>query len=232
MYEFIFSIIMILLYYLIPFILVLIIYKYIRKNNNKRYFRNNVVFLENNLNSTFVNKYQDVSLDKLQRFNTDNIDLLKDYFYNLFLQFENAYNNLDYNKMKMLSTKELFYNYYTGINLNLKGNKKRVIENIQKEDVILFELDSSSIKQVATLMIKISYNTYMVNKDNMVVNGNKSEVVTEKFEVSFRKDFGKNQIIKCPNCSANISGSICEYCHTQIDNIEFKINSIKKIVEK
>lgn len=226
---------MILLSYLIPFFLIKIIFYSVRKNKSQNYFKNNIVNYSNSAfttNISLLDRYKDVSSDKLSRFNTDDIEVLKDYFYDLFLKFEIAYSNLDYNTMKYVSTKEVFHNYYVGINLNLKAGKRRIIENIKKNDVILFELDSSSIKQVATIMVDISYNNYVVDKENNIISGSRDNVITEKFEVSFRKDFGKNQITKCPNCGANITSSICDYCHTQVDNIEFRISSIKKIVEK
>ena len=57
-------------------------------------------------------------------FNTDNINSLKDYFFDIFLKLESVHNNLDYNMMTMLSAKKMFQNYYNGISLNLKGRSK------------------------------------------------------------------------------------------------------------
>ena len=35
----------------------------------------------------------------------------------------------------------------------------------------------------------------------------------------------------CPNCGAALTGSKCDYCNSKIKDIEFKISSIKKIVD-
>jgi len=208
----------------------------IRRKKNRTYFKNNVILNKTNKNqgsnkSKYPDKYEDVSKDKLSRFNTDDINALKDLFYNIFLEFENAYNNLDYNIMKLLSTRELYNNYYTGISLDLKTGKKRIINDIEKKKVIVFELDSTSIKQTARVMIEISYINYMIDKKGKVISGNRHNKITERFEVTFRKEFERKETTKCYNCGAFIEGNKCVYCRTPVRNSEFKISSIKKIID-
>ena len=48
----------------------------------------------------------------------------------------------------------------------------------------------------------------------------------------FRKDFEREDIIKCPNCGAEIIGNKCNFCRSVVKNIEFKISSIRKIIEE
>ncbi len=129
----------------------------IKRKNNRNYFKNNIIVNKKiETNAGKVNKYQrtynDVSKEALQRFNTDDINSLKEYFYDMFLKFETAYNNLDYNMMKILSTKQLFQNYYTGMSLDLKVGKKKIISDIKKKKVIIFELDSTVAKQIASVI--------------------------------------------------------------------------------
>ena len=176
--------------------------------------------------------YNDVSKEALQKFNTDDINSLKDYFYGMFLEFENAYNNLDYNMMKILSTKQLFQNYYTGMSLDLKIGKKKIISDIEKKKVIIFELDSTIAKQIASVMIEISYFNYTIDKNGYVISGSRNQKITEKFEVMFRKDFERKDITECPNCGAEIIGNKCNFCRSTVKNVEFKISSIKKIVDE
>lgn len=209
----------------------------IKRKNNRNYFKNNIIVNKKiETNGGKVNKYQrtynDVSKEALQRFNTDDINSLKEYFYDMFLKFETAYNNLDYNMMKILSTKQLFQNYYTGMSLDLKVGKKKIISGIEKKKVIIFELDSTVAKQIASVMIEISYLNYTIDKNGYVVNGNRNQKITEKFEVMFRKDFEKKDVIECPNCGAEIIGNKCSFCRSTIKNIEFKISSIKRIVDE
>lgn len=209
----------------------------IKRKSNRNYFKNNIIInekLETKTGKGNKNQrpYNDVSKNDLAKFNTNDIDSLKEYFYGIFLDFENAYNNLDYNMMKILSTKQLYQNYYTGMSLDLKVGKKKIISDIERKKVILFELDSTIAKQIASLMIEISYYNYTIDKNGYVVSGSRNQKITEKFEVIFRKDFERKDITKCPNCGAEIVGNRCSFCRSTIKNIKFKISSIKKIVEK
>lgn len=213
-----------------------LIRNYIKRKINRNYFKNNIIVnkkieTKTGKGNKYQRTYNDVSKGDLQKFNTDNIDSLKEYFYGMFLDFENAYNNLDYNMMKILSTKQLYQNYYTGISLDLKVGKKKIISDIEKNKVIIFELDSTVAKQIASLMIEISYFNYTIDKNGYVVNGSRDQKITENFEVTFRKDFERKDITKCPNCGAEIIGNKCNFCRSTIKNVEFKISSIKKIVD-
>ena len=218
------------------FIIKIIVNAY-RRCKNHIFFKNNVVrntpTIEQLGNNRNINKnvYKDVSKIKLEMFNTDNLDVLKDYVYNIFLRFENAYNNLDYNEMKILTTKQLFQNYYTGITLDLRVGQKKIINNIERKNIIIYEIDSTIAKQTLSAMIEISYLTYTINSKGYIISGNRDNKVTEKFEVTYRKDFEKNDIVKCPNCGATITGNKCDYCRTTIKTVDFKISSIKKIID-
>ena len=213
-----------------------------RRKKVHDFFKNNVIYNQENTvcnrmtvrgkSNKYKRIYNDVTRDKLIKFNTDNINELKKYFYEKFVQFEQAYNSLDYNTMKILSTKQLYNNYYTGITLDLRAGKKRVITDIENKKVILFELDSTTIKQVASLMVEISYFNYTLDKNGYIISGSRENKITEKFEVEFRKDFERKDVLTCPSCGAKVVGNKCDYCRNPIKNVDFKISSIKKIIEE
>ncbi len=177
-------------------------------------------------------RYVDVTPEKLKEFNTDDVEGFKNHLYDIFYKFEQAYNNLDYDTMKFLSSQQLYQNYYMGISLDLKLGKKRIIENIQKNKVILYEIDSTIAKQSAALMIEISYINYMVDKNGQIISGYRETPITEKFEVEFRKYFNPHDVVKCKNCGAVVEGNTCQYCRTKVQTEEFRICSIRKIIEK
>lgn len=196
---------------------------------NRKFFKENVVY---NYGDNKHRYYTDVTSDKLEMFKVNDINVLKDFFYNMFLDFEKAYNNLDYNTMRILSTTQVFNNYYTGISLDLKAGKKRIITDIERKKVTIFGLDSTIARQTAQVMIEISYINCMVDQNGYVISGNRNKKTTERFEVTFRKIFEKETITKCPNCGAEIVGNKCEYCRSTLKNVEFKISDIKKIINK
>lgn len=212
----------------------------IRRNSTRSYFKSSVVVnsVVEEMNDAvdalrkYRRQYKDVNKNELTKFNVDNIDVLKDHFYNLFFEFEKAYNNLDYNTMNKLSTKQLYHNYHTGISLGLKAGRKRIIDNIERKNVIIYELDSTVSKQTAGVMIEVSYINYMIDKKGNVISGSRRDIITEKFDITFRKDYEKEDVTKCPNCGANIVGNVCEYCRTILNDVDFKISAIRKIIDE
>ncbi len=216
------------------FIVVNIIIDTFRRNSIIKFFKDTVVLskeLQGDSTRGKKNFYIDVSKNKLDRLNVDDIAVLKDYLYDIFYRFETAYNDLDYGNMSNLATKQLFQKYYTGITLNLKVGRKKVINNINRENVIIYEVDSTSSKQMASAMICISYISYVTNKDGSLYSGNREKPITERFEVEFRKDF-EQEVTNCPNCGAKLNGNKCDYCETVIGSNDFKISAIRRIEEK
>lgn len=228
-------IISILLFIFVWITIIRIVFRIIKQTINIAFFKKSVIkntddFFKPNKEVTFKD-FKDVDKDKLAIFDTDDINKLKDYFYEMFLNFENAYNTLDFNKMHDLLTNQLYQNYYTGLSLNMKYGEKKIVENFKKKNMLIYDIDSTSYKQVVCTIIEISYISYTTNKNGQIIKGSKEHPITEKFEVIFRKDFQKNPITKCPNCGATVINNICEYCRTTLKNEKFKIHSIRKIID-
>ena len=195
----------------------------VKMQQNMNYFANNVI---NNLQES---KYKDVSKDRLEYFHIDDIGSFKNSLYEIFEEFEKAYNSLDYNTMKQISTSQLYENYYTGMSLNITDGKKKVIDDIVRKQVVVFAIDSTTVKQIVQTLITISYISYTIDKKGYIISGSKDEKITETFEVTFKKEYTKENFQTCPNCGATVSGKKCDYCRTTIKDNEFKISSIKKV---
>lgn len=209
----------------------------VRRTNTEKFFKSSVIIPSEKKDFQDTTKgkqniYKDVPQYKLDRLNVDDIDTLKDYLFDIFYRFEMAYNNLDYNAMRVLTTKQLFQKYHTGISLNLKIGKKRVINDVKREKMTIYEVDSTSAKQVVSAMVVISYINYTLDKNGYVISGNKLTPAIERFEIEFRKDFEREELTHCPNCGAKITGNKCEYCKSTIDSNDFKICSIRRIVDR
>ena len=182
------------------------------------------------MNISYKKEYKDIDYVKLQGFDT-NISNLKMYLYDIFLKFENAYNNLDFNTMYNLCTERMYDMYHTNITLNLKFEEKKIIDQIKIEKMIVYDVFASEFKQIVYTLIKISSISYTQKTNGKIVSGSPTKPITESFEVTFIKTFKQKDKYKCPNCGASVNGSQCEYCQSKIDNSgDFRIDSIKKIV--
>ena len=235
-FMFIFYGVMIIVPIFFVFVLIRSISDSIRIANTVRFFQSSIIVPNNrkdfqDTTNGKKNIYKDVPQYKLDRLDVDDINTLKDYLFDIFYKFEMAYNNLDYNEMRVLTTKQLFQKYHTGITLNLKVGKKRVINDVKREKMTIYEVDSTSAKQVVSAMVVISYINYTLDKNGYVISGNKLTPAVERFEIEFRKDFEKEELSHCPNCGAKITGNKCEYCKSTIDSNDFKICSIRRIVD-
>ncbi len=205
----------------------------VRRTNIHDEFKKNVInTFQTSADGEVKFRHKDIKKEKLATFNTDNLEGLKDMFYNQFLQFEKAYNNLDYHTMRIVSTKQLYYNYYTGITLDLRAGDKRIIDDIERKNMIIYDLYSTQQKQEVFTEIEIEYINYVIDKKGNIKSGSRTEKIRERFEVVFRKDFEEENVRICPSCGARVVGNKCDYCRTIIDDVDFKISSIKKIVEQ
>lgn len=221
----------------IPIIMiVLVITTIAKRTNNAKFFKQNVIVSNAAVGSkAFENNYKEVSKAQLSKFGIDDINDIKNYLYEIFYNFENAYNNLDLQEMKRYSYEQLCENYITGIKLDKKLGKKKVISDITKIETLLTQLDSTKHKQMATMIITINYLNYIVDKKGDLISGDRVSHITETFEVEFRKDRDENRPLNCPNCGGKIDSDdvICDYCSSPIGSSdEFRIYSIRKIISK
>lgn len=52
-------------------------------------------------------------------------------------------------------------------------------------------------------------------------------------EIKIKQEKAKNtSYVECPNCGAEIIGNKCNFCRSTVKNIDFKISSIKRIIDK
>lgn len=212
-----------------PVSIPLIIYYLIKRSNNRKQFKNSVIRNIDYFKEIKNGKYTDIKADRLSGFDIHDLDKLKAFLYDIFVNFENAYNSLDYNTMYNLSTKKLYNMYYTNVECSIKLDEKRIIKDIDVDRMIIYDAYSSEYRQVVFAMIEISYINYVQKTNGKIISGNPNEKIKESFEVNFVKYFKDIDLFKCPNCGASIKGTTCDYCKSKVNNCEFKIDSIQKI---
>ena len=207
-----------------PFIIPFLIISQIRKNRSNNALKNNVVHQE-----SYKNILTDVSASKLAEIGVEDINVLKQYLFQIYYDFETAYNNLDYNTMAFTSTPKLYNAYHTNILLNLRCGQKKIIDQIKRKNIIVYDVLATSRKQVILAYVEVSNVSYMQDYNGKILSGT-NKPITEKFEVMFIKNYDDRDSIKCPNCGATVKGNECEYCGTAVRNSDFRIDSIRKIV--
>ncbi len=212
-----------------PIAIPILIISQLRKNKSNKNFKNNVIKMDKE-KERIKNITRDVDNSALEQLDIKDVNILKDYLYQIYLDFEKAYNDLDYNTMLNTSTNKLYNAYHTNIMLNLKCGQKKIIENITRHNMFVYDILCTNRKQVISTIIEVENSSYMLDYNGKVVSGSVTPI-REKFEVIFIKNYDNSTSVKCPNCQASVSGTKCEYCGTELRNSEFRIDSIKKVID-
>ena len=102
-------------------------------------------------------------------------------------------------------------------------------------DYIQLKITPENIEELKLTLQELTdreYISYTIDKNGYIVSGSKENKLTETFEVTFKKEYNKDNFQICPNCGATVSGKKCDYCRTTIKDNTFKISSIKKVVNE
>ena len=211
----------------------ILIYCIIRKRKNKQKFkeslinRNNGGYYFNNIKDTYI----DIDDYKLKHFDTNDLGALKNYFGNMFLEFEKAYNNVDYNTLYNICTRSLFNLYKSDLDVKTKLLQKKTIDDVNIDKIVIYNSTKNEDEHKVFIMIGIDSINYLQNSNGRVIAGNALNKIHEEFIVTFVKKLKKDEkSSRCPNCGAMINSTKCEYCKTEFKEYDFRICSINKLV--
>ena len=211
----------------------ILIYCIIRKRKKKKKFkeslinRNNGGYYFNNIKDTYI----DIDDYKLKHFDTNDLGALKNYFGNMFLEFEKAYNNVDYNTLYNICTRSLFNLYKSDLDVKTKLLQKKTIDDVNIDKMVIYNSTKNEDEHKVFIMIGIDSINYLQNSNGRVIAGNALNKIHEEFIVTFVKQLKKDEkSSRCPNCGAMINSTKCEYCKTEFKEYDFRICSINKLV--
>ncbi len=219
-----FEIIFILISILTFAIIISVIVRAAKRNRVNNYFQQNVTYEKKD--------YTDVPKKVLSQFGIDEIEDLKKHLYKIFVDFEKAYNSLDYSKLKDLATEDVFNNYHTRMVLESESGKKRIIDGITRRNMIVYDIIAHKYVLEVKTIIEIDYMDYTLDSEGKLIKGDNTKKLTEKFEVIFKKQNYKKTFTNCPNCGAPLEGNTkCKYCNTALRDVTFLIASLKKVIQ-
>ena len=141
---------------------------------------------------------------------------LLDDFYEIFVMIQKAWMNFEYEVLEEYCSNELYKEYVT----DLEELKKEHCKNIMNK----FELKNSTIRNIEKIKnrividayLEVSFYDYVINEETKnVVFGNKKEKVDNNYDLEFIIDL--DDVEKCPNCGAPVTGRKCEFCKTVME---------------
>ncbi len=216
-----------------PISVPILIYCIIRKRKNKQQFKNSLIYKNNGRNyfNDIKDTYIDIDEYKLKHFDTNDLGALKNYFGNLFLEFEKAYNNVDYNTLYNICTRSLYNLYRSDLDVKTKLLQKKTIDNVVINKMVIYNSTKNEDEHKVYVMIAIDSINYLQNSNGKIIAGNAVNKIHEEFIITYVKQLKKDEkSSRCPNCGAMINSTKCDYCNTEFKEYDFRICSINKLV--
>ena len=164
--------------------------------------------------------------------NEENLEILKE-GYEIFTNVQYAWMNFDYDKLREVTTDELYNMYYNQLQtLHLKGqiNKMHDFELINYE---LVKIEKNNGLVTTTMELEVSFYDYIVDNNGKIVHGNEGKKVHMLYDLTFVHN--ELAIKECPNCNAPITPetTTCSHCNTRISSVRNKMKlSTKKCLRQ
>ena len=123
--------------------------------------------------------------------------------------------------------------YYNQLQtLSIKG-EKNIMSDFKLNSRILKNIREQNNNIFYTIELSISFYDYIVDSNNNVLRGNKSQFVNMEYELEFVKSI--NNVDKCPVCGVKLDNGItmCPYCRSRIQGVSSKMKlSNKKVLRQ
>lgn len=176
--------------------------------------------------------YEDDILKVYPKFNKKEFLRMANTYY---IELQTAWMNFDYNKIKSLTTDELYKTYKSGLDSLKEKNQKNIVSNIKIYWISFSKIEINDNKVSITIAYDLAQRDYIVNNRNLIIRGTKKRQDIISL-VTFVKSESKNKLTKCPSCGAPINknnqSNKCKYCNSTIINNDYDWVISKKEVVK
>lgn len=164
-------------------------------------------------------KSKDMDLDLISKIDPNlNLYEFKNEAFNIYKDVQEAWMNLDDEKIRTLTTDELYNMYSMQLDTLRVKNEKNIMKEINLVTASLTNLKIENNIETATVIMTVNCYDYIVDSQNKVVRGNDKNKIEITYELTYIKSVGE-KVNKCPNCGAEINddnSTTCEYCRAII----------------
>ncbi len=153
---------------------------------------------------------------------------LLEHLFKMFIEIQVAWINFDYDALKGLCTDQLFQSYKMDLEELRSKHRQNIMSNFSLAAANIMEIIEENNTIIIKLFMHTIFNDYVIDTDtNEVVRGKVNNSVHNQYNLEF---VVTNRFLeKCPNCGNNLNGkSVCEYCHTHINDNYSKFVLSKK----
>lgn len=217
-------------------------------NNIRDEIRNNINNLNNNINHirnsiNNDNYYKDIDVNIIKEIDPNlDINEFKQKAYNIYKDIQVAWMNFDIEKIRKLTTDEVYNMYKSQLETLKLKKQKNIMNGFELLDVKVYDI--SKVNDIITLKVFLNVKMYdYVIKENTgeITRGTDKMKMNISYELSFVKSATDSKKINtCPNCGAPvdiIASSTCQYCDSTLvkdssDYVLSKKTSVGQIMER
>lgn len=156
--------------------------------------------------------------EKLKELGMEDMDSLKQEFYQKYVDIQNAWMNIDYEKLSPLLTNSLYNMYKSQLKILEMKNQRNIMSDFEYIDCKLLKLSQINNKLQMEIYLNVKMYDYVVDQNNNVIKGNKNKKINIGYRIRFEKNIDNNLAV-CPNCGApitNYASNKCEHCNSII----------------
>ena len=162
--------------------------------------------------------YHEVSDEVFEKYNI-NKDELKQMVFDKYVDIQNGWMNFDYDNLRNLLTDELYNSYKMQLEALSLKKQKNIMADYKLLDIKIVNIKNENNIINVDAYLKISMYDYVIDFEEKVVRGQKDQKVEVTYLITFVKTIKDANVIKCPNCGAELDaivGGTCSYCRSVI----------------
>ena len=152
----------------------------------------------------------------------ENIKLLEE-AYEIFIETQIAWMNFDYDKLREVTTDNLYNTYYNQLQSLKIKEQINVMHDFELIRYELVEKVNNDGVNTIKVELEVEFYDYISNDKGVCIRGNNFEKVHMLYDLTYV--YSEKAIEECPNCNAPISSSdsICSHCRANIPSVRGKM---------
>ena len=196
---------------------------YLSNNKKKKKIINNA--LNSKLELLDVSKYPEEKQLEIQAFN-------------IYKEIQYAWMNFDEEKIRKLTTDEMYNMYLMQLDTLKVKNQKNLMYDIKYLGSNIISREEINGQETIVMNMQVSCYDFIIDtKTNNVVRGIATKLNIYSYELTFVKTVDDKQLDICPQCGAPVEGNnsgVCEYCHSTLisNNYTLVMNKKKMLAQK
>jgi len=226
------------------FMLLILIQPIMKKVINKKIEKVNAKNADNDEDYEWLRYVKMEGVRALQKIENYQIDFNRDKFiefsFDVYIKFQNAWQNFDLEKVREYFTDETYNMYISKLETLKLTKKQNIVSDIQLRmgEVIDCQTTPKTITISVDLLLE-EYNYIIKTKNGRVVKGSKNKKLVSQYRLDFEKSRNATYDVICDSYGATLenirSGGKCDFCGNDViinRPLDFALSKITLIKQR